>query len=144
MAEKRKRGGDNDIDLLELGSSGSLSAGPLAKTEAQFMAGSLDLFEVAPMEEVMLWHRDAVYFPQGSLNDSGPYQFNIPAESSMMIDASSIRLEGRVQIQKIDDNGAVGKMGDDKVAFLCNMWPHALFKSIEVSFATLQPHLNCL
>lgn len=131
MAAKRKRD-ENDIDLLELGSSGSLSVGPLAKTEAEFMAGSLDLFEIAPVEDVMLWHRDAVYHPQGQLNDTGPFTFNIPAEGTMMIDTSSIRLEGRVRIDKIENSGAIGKMGDTKVAFLCNMWPHALFKAIEV------------
>ena len=82
----------------------------------------------------MLYNREAKYFPTGQLTSTGPFNFRIPSENGLMIDTSSIRLEGKLQIMRVNQvSGNLDKMeaGDD--AMLVNLFPAALFRSIEVS-----------
>lgn len=82
----------------------------------------------------MLYNREAKYFPTGQLTDTGPYNFRIPSESGLMIDTATCRLEGKLQLMKVDPtNNQMVNMVDTDDAMLINMFPAALFRSIEVS-----------
>lgn len=122
---------DNLSSLVDFGSQG-MGVGALQQTESEYMASSLDLFQSPPTEDTMLYSRESKYHPTGTLTDSGPFNFHLPSENSLFVDTSSIRLEGSVQIKKRVNGAVVDLVEADKV-FLCNYWPHALFRSIEVS-----------
>lgn len=126
---------DDLARLVDFGSQG-MGVGALQQTESEYMASSLDLFASPPLEETMLYARESKYHPTGTLTDTGPYNFHIPSESSMFIDTSSIRLEGTVQIVKMVA-GVETVLADADKPFLINLWPHALFRAIEVRDVTL-------
>lgn len=120
------------VDLQELGSQGVVGVGAMQETQSDLMSENLDLFAPTQVEDTMLYHREAKYFPTGALTDEGPYTFEVPAESSLFLDTSSFRLEGRIKIVNITSGQEVN-MGAGDICFPCNMWPHALFKTTEVS-----------
>lgn len=75
----------------------------------------------------MLYNREAVYYPIGQLTDAGPYRFSIPSENGLMLDCSSIRLEGRIELWKWENNAYKRLVADESV-MLTNMYPSALFR----------------
>lgn len=132
MAESGKKRRKTVAELVDFGSQG-MGVGAMQETEAEYMASALDLFSISPTEDTMLYNRESKYYPTGSVNDMGPYQFNIPAENSLFIDTSSIRLEGRVKLVKIADDGTETALLATDKGFLVNLWPHSLFRSVEIS-----------
>lgn len=120
------------LDMMELGSQGVVGVGSLQDTQSDLMTQSLDLFSPSQVEDTMLYHREAKYYPTGALTDDGPFTFEIPAESSMFLDTSSFRLEGQIKIVNITTGQEVDLVDNEKV-FPVNMWPHALFKTTQVS-----------
>jgi hypothetical protein len=69
----------------------------------------------------------------GQLTSTGLYNFRIPSENGLMIDTATIRLEGTLQLMKVQTDGTEVKMTALDNALLVNMFPAALFRSIEVS-----------
>jgi hypothetical protein len=81
----------------------------------------------------MLYNREAKYFPTGQLTSTGPYNFRIPSENGLMIDTATIRLEGMLKVVKVLANGTEQALTSADNVLLVNMFPAALFRSIEVS-----------
>lgn len=122
----------NEVDFGSLGTFAGVGAHQLTKNEA--MSTALDLFSDLDKETTMMYDRECVYRPVSAITNHGPYHFRIPAENAMMIDTTSIQLEGVVSVKK--KNTATGALENlestDKVS-VCNMFAPALFSTIEVS-----------
>ena len=62
---------DDIFDLQEFGTSGTFGIGPEQVTETELMSDTLDIFQKPITEDVMLYFREARYFPNAGLNDTG-------------------------------------------------------------------------
>jgi hypothetical protein len=72
--------------------------------------------------------KSVAYFPNGVINDEGPYEFIIPNESNEMTSLQDITIYGEVEVEKKDKTAWV----EADLVTLPNNWPQALFSQIEV------------
>ena len=132
-SDSRQRS-NNHLDYYELASYGSFGIGSEAVSEADVFSDKLDLFANLPIEKQMENFRESKIYPVAGLNDTGPYNFHLPAMNSYFLDAGSIRLEGEVAIFERAGDGTEKKLtAANNNLVPINMLPAALFNSIEVS-----------
>ena len=68
------------------------------------------------------------------LTQDGPWQFHVPAMSSLFVDLPSIRLEGSVRLLRRKADGTEEAVDTDKKIIPCNLLPASIFNQIDVSF----------
>lgn len=117
-----------DMDVLEIGSFGSFGIGPETTTSADMYSDKLDLFSVMPTEKQMQYFRETRIFPTAGISESGPYTFQVPAQSSLFLDAGSIKMEGELAIYERKDDGTQARLADDAKINVINMLPVSTYK----------------
>lgn len=105
-----------------------------SETQASVQTGQLDLFTKPPVERQMLGAEQQVILP-ASLEDTGPYTFEIRKAPHEYIDLNSSLLTGKISVRQIDlGTGEEQTVKTDSVG-ICNYFAAALLRSIDVSIA---------
>ena len=98
-------------------------------TEAHELASNgLDIFSGPMVDGSLLHGKTMTIYPSSVLTDTGPYDFIIPSDGQDWIDLPYTRLEGLIEIKKLDGSLLTAT---DLNAYV-NLLPHAIFKQIEV------------
>ncbi len=119
-----------DVDFGSIG-VGVGGVGALQTTETDLMSSALDLFSKPIAESAMLYARETKIRPT-SMESTGPFIFDIPAQSGLLLDPSTLRLDGVVRIEEKDATTGWGKLAADSYCSVVNLFPFALFRTIEV------------
>jgi len=96
--------------------------------DLELKEGSLDLFTVPKIDNKLHSGQPTKYRPLNALNDSGPFEFQISADPEHFIKLPSIRLAGTVRVKTSE----TAQITAADVISVCNLFPHSLFKQIEV------------
>ena len=104
-------------------------------TEDHELASSgLALFDTPLVDKSLVYGKFLTVYPSSVLNDAGPHDFIIPSDGQEFTDLPFTRLEGCIEIVKIDGT----KVADTDLNAYVNLLPHSLFKQIECSINGVQ------
>lgn len=92
------------------------------------------MFSTSPVEGYLEYFRESTYFPVAGMNQLGPYQFHVPAMSSLFVDLQSAYWEGSVRILEQAADGTVKPCTTKDTVIPCNLLPGSLFNQTDVSF----------
>ena len=110
--------------------------GSLIESQTDVATSQTEVFS-APLIDVSLGKSVQYNVRPLSENDNGPYEFRIPGEANLYIDASTFRLRGSISL-KIQKAGATlgaaptWESVNEENFGLCNMAPASLFRTAEV------------
>lgn len=86
--------------------------GAFHKTADEFVHSGVDLFSEPPIEKSSRFCRESVHRPV-SENESGPFEFYLPAEGDTYIDCEGFRLNGYISMVHVKGDGTEENLAAD-------------------------------
>ena len=108
-----------------------IGLGNLIINKEEGLAHNFDLFSGGTMEKAMKKGYDQQIYPTSFNSSDGPFEFYIPGSNDYIFFPHT-RLYIKAQIHKIGDNGALVNVGADDIFSVANLFPHTLFKQVDV------------
>lgn len=104
-------------------------SGTFVTDNTELTTGNLDFFTPPATEHVLRSGLTVEIDPNGSMLDTGPYEFFLPADPEHYTYLPLTRLYGTVKVVKSADSK---DLTDADVVSVCNLFPQTLFKQIEI------------
>jgi hypothetical protein len=102
--------------------------GTFVTDATELTTSHLDLYTAPVVDNVLQSGHTVEIYPSNALTDNGPYEFYIPRDPDHYIQLPLTRLYGTVRVVKLDGTD----MTDAEKSSVCNMFPHSLFKQVEI------------
>jgi len=102
--------------------------GTLICDDVEMTTGNCDFFTPIVPENVLRNGVTIELNPVNAISNSGPFEFNISRDPDHYIYLPMTRLFGQVRVVKHDG----GALTDAEHTSICNLFPHSLFKQMEV------------
>ena len=114
-------------------SSSTIGIGGLNLSKDELTSSAFDVFAPIEIEASIKKANKIIARPIASTNSRGPFKFVIPSDPEKWTDCESVRLSGRVKIQK-NDGGILSNFsaGNNEVSTVNNFF-QSLFSSVECS-----------
>jgi hypothetical protein len=103
--------------------------GTFVTDTTELTTSHLDLYTAPIVENVLHSGATIEIHPTNAISNSGPYDFYLPRDADHYIQLPLTRLYGTLRIVKITDSSDLSTTDNVSV---CNMFPHSLFKQIEI------------
>jgi len=103
--------------------------GTFVTDSTELTASNLDIFSVPVTENVLRSGFTVELNPINALADSGPFEFQLARDPDHYTYLPLTRLQGTVRIVKAADSS---DLTDADTVSICNLFPHSLFKQIEI------------
>jgi hypothetical protein len=98
--------------------------------EAHEMGTSaLDLFSSPEQETALIYGKQLTLYPTSVLTSDGPVEFLIPSDSTDFTALNKTRLEGEIEVTKLDGSA----IDDTAKLSIVNLFPQSLWKQMECS-----------
>lgn len=105
----------------------SAGLGNHVENKDEIVCNSFDLFSNGTIEKAMSRGYEQEVYLSTHLHDEGPFEFFIPASSDyILLPHTRLHIQGKIQ------TGAGADPANDAVYSVCNLFPHALFKQVDV------------
>lgn len=104
--------------------------GGLNLEEAELLAHSVDIFSLPETEGSLINGATVDYRTASNVNNTGPYEFIIPADEKQYIYLPLTRLEGSFTVSKVT-NGVDANIDAQTKANISNLYSAALFSQVE-------------
>lgn len=111
-----------------------LGIGTFITDETEVGSGGLDIFTTPPIDKTLVHGKTVYYYPSGAINDTGPYEFLISADSAEYTYLPLTRLEGELEVVKADGTAVT----DTEVNSIVNCFPNSLFRQVECEINNTQ------
>lgn len=108
--------------------------GTFVTEDHELASSGLALFDAPTVDTSLIYGKYLTVYPSSVLNDMGPHDFIIPSDGQEFTDLPYTRLEGCIEITKLDGS----KVADADLNAYVNLLPHSLFKQIECSINGVQ------
>jgi hypothetical protein len=102
--------------------------GTFVVEDHELASSGLALFDLPSVDKSLVYGKFLTVYPSSVLSDAGPHDFIVPSDGQDFTDLPYTRLEGCIEINKLDG----GKMTDTELNAYCNLLPQSLFKQIEI------------
>jgi len=110
--------------------SESAGLGPMGTSRHEYVSHTMELFEEPPMEVTLRPPgRDVMHYPVSTIQNAGPFRFDVNSSNSDYLLLNSVRLHGEVCIKEVKSGATVDATTELSVI---QYWPQTLFKMIQV------------
>ena len=121
------------MKMIEMMNEAGLGIGGLSLSKDELSSSAFNVFAPIELESSIKKANKVITRPIASTTSRGPFKFVIPADPDKWTDCESIRLSGKVKIQK-NEGGILSnfKAHDNEVSTVNNFY-QSLFSSVECS-----------
>ena len=102
--------------------------GTFVTEDHELASSGLAVFDLPFVDTSLVNGKFVTIYPRTVLSDAGPHEFTIPSDGQDFTDLPYTRLEGCLEILKLDGT----KLTDTEVNAYVNLLPQSLFKQIEL------------